>query len=267
MRVLIVLTALLFGFILATGSFASENVEDVATESVFTANANTVSETGVENTSGGAIFVPEIPSLPPTETPFPPDTWPTEMPGSEESGLPEGDLSADESDFLDTQEEQEISPVLNVIVPATVSISIDPLEINRRGQVYSDEYTIQNFTDADVILTFTDMRVIFANDADFEALAAPFDENTVSDRKAIQLVLNFGRNDIAPVVLTDANRTNETSVRLRAFGYDAGGAASSLSLSFAGSVNHAPAAEWLDGDVKLLLEYRLDAVPDETDII
>jgi hypothetical protein len=245
MRVFIPMALLLFGCVFAAGANAVEIVD--------------------ESTSGGGISVPGTTPATEEEQGELPRPEESEVPMENTEALaPEEDLNTEDPD-ADVQDEQETSPVLNIVIPATVSISIDPFEINGRGQIYSDEYAIQNLTDSDVILTFTDMRVIFANDTDFEALAVPFDENTVSDRKAVQLVLNFGRNDVTPVVLTDMNRAAEKSVLLRAAEYDASEAASSLSLSFTGSLNHAPAVDWKDGDVKLRLEYLLEAVPLEAE--
>jgi hypothetical protein len=156
----------------------------------------------------------------------------------------------------------EASPVLKVVIPATVTIVIDPFEIDGRGQVFSEDYAIRNDGESDVLLTFTDMRCVFANDEDFEALARPFNEAGASDRKSIHLMLNLGREDLPPVVLTDPGRETgtEISAPLRAARNEADGAASSLTLSFSGSVNHNPAKAWRDGDIKVYLSYRLDPV-------
>jgi hypothetical protein len=149
---------------------------------------------------------------------------------------------------------------LNVVIPSSVRITIDPFEISGKGQIFSGAYAIKNLGDTDVELSFTDMRVTFANDRDFETLALPFDENAASERKAIYMVLDFGRSDIPPVVLTDPLRENEIRIPIRTAQNDPEGA-DSLSLSFSGSVNHAPDVAWQSGDVSISLTYLLRAVP------
>jgi hypothetical protein len=149
---------------------------------------------------------------------------------------------------------------LNVMIPASVRITIDPLEMSGKGQIYSDAYAIKNLGDTDVVLSFTDMRVDFANDRDFEALALPFDENAASKRKSIYMVVDFGRGDIPPVVLTDLSRESEVRIPIRAAQNDPNGE-DSLSLRFSGSVNHAPEVAWQSGDVSINLTYLIRAVP------
>lgn len=162
-----------------------------------------------------------------------------------------------------TQEEEsgyDGSEVLNVAVPLTVSIVIDPFEISGKGQIYSDLYEITNFGDADVLLTFTDIQVTFADDTNFEALAKPFDDRTDSDLKSIYLLLNFGRDNITPVAITDPAREDDITIPLAGNQADANGN-SFLSFYFSGNVNHLPEVGWKDGDVKISISYKLEVIP------
>jgi len=174
-----------------------------------------------------------------------------EEPGEEIPAEPEGDIPGGS--------QPEDYGILNVIVPSTVQLTINPLELNGRGQIYSDDYRIENRGDTDVLLTFTDIEVIFANDTEFEPLAEPFEENG-SKRKSIYLLMDFGRSDFPPVVLTDFSREAGEPIPLYA-AQSGPTEKSSVSLRFSGSVNHAPAVDWQDGDVKINLTYRLEAVP------
>jgi hypothetical protein len=145
--------------------------------------------------------------------------------------------------------------IVNVAVPSSLDFTIDPFEIADKGQVYSGVYSVRNRGDTDVLLTFTETAVIFASDTDFEALPEPFDENNASDRKAIYLLLDFGREDVAPVILTDADAALAQILLTVA---DDGESTCTLSLS--GSVNPYPAEDWRDGDVRIRLNYRLEAL-------
>jgi hypothetical protein len=164
---------------------------------------------------------------------------------------PDGDIPAPEA-------AEEL--VVNVVIPVTVDITIDPLEIGGRGQVYSDAYEIRNYGDTDVTLTFSDFAVIFANNTNFKALTKPYGETSKSDLKAIYLLLDFGRADIPPVVMTDAS-AGSVSIPLAAAGEGVPDEAVSLALRFSGDVNPYPGEAWNTGDVRVRLTYQLEAVP------
>jgi hypothetical protein len=229
-----------------------------------------------KSTTGGGIYIPEIP-LPPEETPLPPEETPPpkaddreepEKASQEEQEYPDGEELEPEEEpeeeltEEDAPEEQtpEEAPVLHVTVPQTLDFIIDPFETARRGQVYSDARVIENRGDTDVLLTFSDISVIFENGSDIEAMRAPFDvyNYTGAARKALYLLLDFGRGDTAPLVLTDeAARANPKGILLHAAGSE--GAACALSLS--GIVNCDTNAGWRDGDVKISLNYFMEVIP------
>jgi hypothetical protein len=149
-------------------------------------------------------------------------------------------------------------PVMNVLLPLSLDFTIDPFEINGRGQVHSEEYVIRNLGDTGVTVRFDRMDVAFAGEGDFEALAEPFDENSGSGRKSIYLSMNFEGGRFPPVVMTDAQAPKYFAALLEApVGGDASGSA--LSFSFSGSVNHLPYSQWQEGDVKVEITYSLEA--------
>jgi hypothetical protein len=244
-----------------------------------------------ETTSGGGISVPETPQLPPenpqtppgAEPPGPEEPWipsdpageeypkipsETEDPEDPETPNPEGNAPeeevAPEEDLIEEDIPEDTipdnDPVLHVTVPQTLDFVIDPFESGGRGQVYSDARMIENRGDADVLLTFSDISVVFDNGADIEAMRAPFDVYGYNGpaRKALYLLLDFGTADTAPLILTDeAARANPPSILLRAAGSE--GDACALNLS--GIVNCDTDAGWRDGDVKISLNYLMEVIP------
>jgi hypothetical protein len=156
--------------------------------------------------------------------------------------------------------------VLNVVVPASLEFTIDPFEIAGKGQIYSKPYRIENNGDTDVLLTLSEMRVFFTGEGEFESLSEPFDANAESTRKAIRLSLDFSRSELPSVVLTDPNHAEDVRILLSAIRPGEEEAAY-LSLSLSGSVNHAPAADWRDGDVNISLHYSMEAVLPEEEAI
>lgn len=158
------------------------------------------------------------------------------------------------------------SDVLNVIVPTRVTITIDPLELDGQGQIYSNIYNIINYGEVDVLLTFTDIKVTFSDDENFEALNQPFNERINSDLKSIYMLMNFGRADVPPTIITDPGRTGEISIPLSAAQNDAA-ETSRVLLNFSGSVNHLPEIPWQNDDVSISLTYTLETVPPPDEII
>jgi hypothetical protein len=213
-------------------------------------------------TSGGAISMPETaegeeadPLPPDDELPWQDDTT-EEFPAPEEEDDPDEEL-AQENAGVEAETDDDI---LHVIVPQRLDFVIDPFEITGRGQVYSEPHVIENRGDADVFLTFSDISVVFENEMEVEAMEIPFDEYRYagSARKAIYLLLDFGREDIPPIVLTDETaRASVSGILLRT-----GGSGSNIcTLGLSGIVNCDANAGWRDGEVKINLNYHMEAIP------
>jgi len=144
---------------------------------------------------------------------------------------------------------------LYVALPVSLDFIIDPFELAGRGQVYSEPYEFINYGSADVILTITDVSVIFANDSDFEAVAYPFGNEYVSEKKAICLLMNFGKLPLPSVPITDEDWT-PIALDLRSAGneYD------SFAFSISGTINPFPEIEWCKGDVRIRLTYLIEPI-------
>jgi hypothetical protein len=156
---------------------------------------------------------------------------------------------------------EDEAAVLNVVLPAEVPFTIDPFEISGRGQIYSAVFPVRNMGETDALLTFTDMRVYFAHgDTEIVPMPALFDTDA-AEMKAVCLVLNFGRDDLPPQILTDENR-EAMPVLLRGTENDPGGA-DSLALSFSGAVSCYPPADWQSGDITVQLTYAIHGVTPE----
>ena len=156
--------------------------------------------------------------------------------------------------------------VVNVIVPINVNITIDPLELGGKGQIYSDVFKIENDGDNDVLLTFTDIQVTFSDAMNFEALAQPFNEGIGSNLKSIFMQVDFGRSDVPPAIITDFTTTKEAITIPLSATQDDATETSMLQLNFSGSVNYAPSVAWEDNDVKICMTYKLEVVPPPVEI-
>jgi hypothetical protein len=144
---------------------------------------------------------------------------------------------------------------VSVVVPSTLDFTLDPLEINGLGTVFSDKYPLVNLGATDVILTFTDIKVIFGNDTDFVMSDVPVGADEIGGLKKAYLLLDFGNPDIEPIVLTDDSAAIPPEMILKAeFKENA-----EYSLSVAGSISSYPDSDWKTGDVSISLTYRLDS--------
>ncbi|MDR1688158.1 MAG: hypothetical protein LBS21_06050 [Clostridiales bacterium] len=160
------------------------------------------------------------------------------------------------------QDKAALLPELSVVVPTTIDFVIAPFANGDTGQITSETCQFYNEGNMDVLVTFTEMSFIMAEDAHVIPLISQADINPESTEKEIFMQLDFGREDIPPVILTDISRTVNPSVVLSA----AGAEGSLLSLNLTGSVNSMPNPQWQDGDVKIKLSYHIEAIYVENEV-
>ncbi len=144
--------------------------------------------------------------------------------------------------------------VYNVTLPTSLDFMLDPLEIKGRGMVYSEQYLVENHGETDVALVVTGAEVIAAEGADIEQLAEPFDMAAKSSAKAVYLLMDFGREDIAPVIMTAPENSFMPVIPL----YAAGRENSTCTISISGSVNPYPQKKWAAGDMKIKFTYTIE---------
>ncbi|MDR1674286.1 MAG: hypothetical protein LBR54_02410 [Oscillospiraceae bacterium] len=154
------------------------------------------------------------------------------------------------------QDKAALLPELSVVVPTTIDFVISPFANGDTGQITSETCQFYNESNVDVLITFMEMSFIIAEEAHVVPLISHADINSISTEKEIFMQLDFGREDIPPVILTDLARTVNPSVVLSA----AGAEGSLLSLNLTGSVNSMPNPQWKDGDVKVKLSYHIEAI-------
>ena len=135
--------------------------------------------------------------------------------------------------------------VLNVIVPLSFDFTIDLFERAGRGQIFSDIHLLRNVGNIDAYFVITDASVVFV---DYYGEYRPVNDE-------LFIALNFGRDDIVPLVLTDETETMPRSIFLPAVGCES----STAFLSFSGGINLEPGqvVDWLEYTVRLHISYIL----------
>ena len=154
----------------------------------------------------------------------------------------------------DPEAAPESGEIFNVAMPLSLDFTIDPYELAGRGPVYSDGHMLENLGDHDVILAFVDIEVIFREGADIIPLPQPFDGPDDTEEKEIYLLLDFGRPDVQPLVLT-APPDEMPRIFLSATDDDF----SFCILMISGDVTPYPTKEWMSSDVKIRITFIIES--------
>lgn len=176
---------------------------------------------------------------------------------SEDSSPEETDNTISSAPELDISEADDPF-VMCVSLPGETPFVIDPYEQEGKGQLYSDEFVIENHGSSDVRLIFTSIGVAFHGQGEFVPLAIPFDETVASRAKDIYMTMRFPDRDAAVIVITDVTRSDAPQFILEAAGQER----SRLVFQYTGNINHAPELPWKAGDVRVEFQYRLEPVID-----
>lgn len=185
------------------------------------------------------------------------------------ANLDELEALVDNAENLDFAE----SSMLTVVVPSNLDFQLDPLEVHGKGQIYSDNFLIQNYSNTDVTVKLENIKYTFVNETDFLSLdmppEIPFGIRNPSKLKEVYMLLHYENRDYENFVITTKEKSETADIILAAAEYDEDGnfvelnADSTLIFSFTGIVNHLPAIEWEDKDFSVSIEYTL--IPDEFD--
>jgi hypothetical protein len=154
------------------------------------------------------------------------------------------------------QEFIQSEPIISVSLPLNLNFTIDPFEVDGRGQVYSETYFVRNFGATSVLFDIVTVGVSFRNYWEHESVPYPFDDSRRTDLKSIYLSLDFDRYNMPSVVLTDPYYPKQSSAVLEAHSaYNE--EVSQLSFRFSGNVNAVPASAWSRGDVMVTMVYSI----------
>lgn len=172
---------------------------------------------------------------------------------------PSSDLALDEA--------LGIEPIVNVKVPENISFVIDPFEVNGRGQIFSDDLPVTNFSNVDVIVKIKSLHYTFKNDTDFVCLDQPYDYFSHSTLKAVNMLLKSDVPEFEDFVIT--NRVDEApsfEFYLAASTYDETNTwmslneGSEMKFSLGGTVSEAPDIPWESDDIILTIDFDVTPI-------
>ncbi len=139
----------------------------------------------------------------------------------------------------------EISQITNLQIPQRLAVVLDPWELDGKGQIYSEEYTIQNAGDTSGILTLS--FVCTPGEHSGVSVAANREGIHDEEQKCLFIKIVFGNGE--ELCLSEEG----TKYRI---GLEAGEA---LTIRFEGELNENASGQWKAGDVSIEGIYSWDA--------
>lgn len=137
---------------------------------------------------------------------------------------------------------QETSTLKNLQIPQKLDVVIDPWEIDKKGQVYSEQYTISNTGDTPGILTLSNLA---CRPREKSGVIIRTDKEGLHDSgdKAIYMEMLFGNGE--QIIFSQENSQYQKVLM----------PGEELSICFAGEVNENAFGKWENNDVAVTVVY------------
>lgn len=160
---------------------------------------------------------------------------------------------SEKSEPITTEELQEpdslpeVTEINHLLIPQKLQVVIDPWEMDGKGQVYSEQYTIKNVGDTQGILTLSNLACEMGEESgvsvkdSVEGLHG--DEN-----KSVYMEIIFEDKD--KIVLSQKGTAYEVELEPE----------EELHISFSGEVNENAVKSWKDGDLGVTVTYSWEAI-------
>lgn len=139
-------------------------------------------------------------------------------------------------------EPQETSVLKNLQIPQKLDVVIDPWEIDKKGQVYSEQYTISNTGDIPGILTLSNLA---CRPREKSGVIIRTDKEGLHDSgdKAIYMEMLFGNGE--QIIFSQENSQYQKELM----------PGEELSIRFAGEVNENAFGKWENNDIAVSVVY------------
>lgn len=168
------------------------------------------------------------------------------LPGNDDSGLSVGKEQPEDVGEELQKEKKSLQ------MPQKLEVVIDPWEIDGKGQVYSDEYVIQNTGEDTGVLTLSNLTCI---PREKSGAVIRTDRNGIhgDKRKSIYMELLFSTGE--RIILSEEGGRYEAELK----------PGEEVSLQFAGEVNEYADGNWDNEDIAVGVVYSWDMKEDTAD--
>lgn len=173
-------------------------------------------------------------------------------------GTTSSELVSEEETETETVSEEE-NKIIKVTVPTNIGLTLDPFEIAGKGQIYSDEYFVCNYSNTDVAVKISRVGIKYLQEKEVYVMSdepVPYDEN--SGLKKVNLIMNWhNENGESKDIAIDENVFDQEVIRLRAA---SGENFEKGYFSFGGSLNANPYFNWLNNDFEINISFDIEEV-------
>ncbi len=150
-------------------------------------------------------------------------------------------------------EVQKPAGMKNLQIPQKLEVVLDPWELERKGQIYSEEYVIQNTGDNAGVLSLSHLA---CKPQAQSGVVVKTDKTGLHDNeeKSVYMEMVFGNGE--QIVLAEESSKYEVELQPGEI----------LSLCFTGEMNEYASQGWDNGDVRVEVVYSWSIVEDENGV-
>lgn len=168
----------------------------------------------------------------------------------------------------------EDDTVYNVLFPTQTHAYLDPGNLSGRGQIFSDQYEIENYGNTDVAIKIKKIEIHLKSSEELYEISETAITDDQSSIKKINVDMVWKNKNGAEEKVLHVNNgfPDEYVIRLRAADYDENGEFVSLDQDgtgyfyFTGTLNSNPNLEWDDGELTVSFNYEIVNTSTETNV-
>ncbi len=169
------------------------------------------------------------------------------------------------------EEAQEDTDVYNVSFPTDSRAYLDPDNLSGRGQIFSEDFKIENYGNTDVAIKIKNIEVYYRSTEEVYELSETEVTDRTSDIKRlnVDIVWRNEKENTEKVLNVAEGTFDELVLDLKASKYDEDGSFMELDegsvglFYFTGSVNSNPGLVWEDGEITISFGYEVVKIEEE----
>lgn len=217
-------------------------------------------ETDLKNTNADDIEHTELIDSEPKKAETPESTQ------KEKSGL---EKMVEEVTSNDSEESKENDCIYNVSFPTNSRAYLDPENLSGKGQIFSEEFKVENYGNTDVTIKIKSIEVYYRLREELYELSEGEVMNNNSYIKKLNVDVVWKNKNTQNVLNVVEGTTDEEVLFLESAEFDENGSFVSLkegsmgSFYFTGTLNSNPELVWEDGEITLSFDYEIVSAEEE----
>jgi hypothetical protein len=165
----------------------------------------------------------------------------------------------------ESTEVAEAAPIFNVSLPASTNAYLDPGNLSGKGQIFSEQYIVENYGNTDVAIKIKNIEIhcnSTENQYEFSEDAITEDYSMVK-KLNVELVWKNETEHTEKILKVIEGSPNEEILLLKAAEYDENNEFAALNpgstgiFYFTGTMNANTNIEWKDGDIIVSFDYEI----------